>query len=312
MLRSIIIAVVATGLLAAGALTALAANSHGNAVSDLARGTALTSEAKGDAVSALAGTKSSAKKAAGADADEANDEVDSADNDAHGDAVSAVAQSDVTAAHQTGKKKVNHGGAGPGQVTHGDVLEDGAQLVRYAGEGKQVSVVSKVEGQAWRHAGPVADESGGLRKCRHLPVARIELGSPAAGGHVRQEHQVLHLRSNLPPVGEPLVERSSQRDVRPVVRRWSKPAADEDARQLWTTDVIADGVNDVGIEITDGGHQANRESAGKQATGEPVGVGIHSEAAQNLVADDDDARLRHALHNDRNARIGLRAQQGRR
>jgi hypothetical protein len=111
MLRSIIIGVVATGLLATGALTALAANSHGIAVSDLARGTALTSEAKGDAVSAQAGTKSSAKKAARTDADEANDEAGSGDNDAHGDTVSAVAQSEVTAAHQNGKKKVNHGGA---------------------------------------------------------------------------------------------------------------------------------------------------------------------------------------------------------
>jgi len=31
--------------------------------------------------------------------------------DAHGDAVSAVAKSDATAAHANGKKKVNHGGA---------------------------------------------------------------------------------------------------------------------------------------------------------------------------------------------------------
>jgi hypothetical protein len=82
MLRSIIIGVAATGLLAAGALSAVAANRHGNAVSDLARGTALTSEAKGETVSALAGTKSSAKEAAGADADEANDQAESGDNDA--------------------------------------------------------------------------------------------------------------------------------------------------------------------------------------------------------------------------------------
>jgi hypothetical protein len=33
------------------------------------------------------------------------------EKDAHGDAVSAVAKSEATKAHVTGKKKVNHGGA---------------------------------------------------------------------------------------------------------------------------------------------------------------------------------------------------------
>ena len=63
MFRSILIAAAAAGLLAVGALTAAAANSHGKAVSDLARSTTLTGEAKGDAVSTLASTKSEAAKA---------------------------------------------------------------------------------------------------------------------------------------------------------------------------------------------------------------------------------------------------------
>src|SRR5438093_139586 len=65
-----------------------------------------------------ASTKSDAAKAAtraaaaAEDADtEANDEAEDGDNDAHGDAVSAVARSGATAAHENGKKKVNHGGA---------------------------------------------------------------------------------------------------------------------------------------------------------------------------------------------------------
>jgi hypothetical protein len=50
MLRSVFVAVTAAGLLAVGALSALAGNSHGKAVSTLATGTTL----KGDAISTLA------------------------------------------------------------------------------------------------------------------------------------------------------------------------------------------------------------------------------------------------------------------
>jgi hypothetical protein len=129
MLRSIWIAAGAAVLLAAGALTAVAANSHGKAVSTLATSTTLKGEAKGDAISILAGArgettsdaaKVKAKASVAVDADtdaEANDEDADADetaeseNDAHGDAVSAVAKSDTTAAHRNGEETVNHGGA---------------------------------------------------------------------------------------------------------------------------------------------------------------------------------------------------------
>ncbi len=131
MLRLMVTAAAAAGLLAVGALTAVAANSHGKAVSTLATTTMLKGEAKGDAISALASAKGEAKsdaakadaiadkaaKDAEADADaaakDADEDADAAmsDNDAHGDAVSAVAKSDATAAHENGKKKVNHGGA---------------------------------------------------------------------------------------------------------------------------------------------------------------------------------------------------------
>ena len=42
---------------------------------------------------------------------EANDKANDSDKDAHGDAVSAVAKSDATAAHGDGENSVNHGGA---------------------------------------------------------------------------------------------------------------------------------------------------------------------------------------------------------
>jgi hypothetical protein len=86
-----------------GLVTAAAANSHGEAVSALAKASkSLVGEARGDVVSALAKTngKSDQTKAAATSA-----------RDAHGDAVSTIAQSDATAAHTTGNKTVNHGGA---------------------------------------------------------------------------------------------------------------------------------------------------------------------------------------------------------
>lgn len=132
MLRLILIAAAAAGLLAVGALSAVAGNSHGKAVSTLATSTTLKGEAKGDAISTLASVKGEAKsnaakadgkadaaaKAASTDveatdenADEAADEGDGDNNDQHGDDVSAVAKSDAMAAHLKGQKKVNHGGA---------------------------------------------------------------------------------------------------------------------------------------------------------------------------------------------------------
>src|SRR5207244_12433768 len=55
----------------------------------------------------------------------------------------------------------------------------------------------------------------------------------------------------------------------------------------------------VSVDISDGGHHAYRVSGSKQAAGQPVGVGVDGKAREDLVPDDDDARLRHAPHNDR-------------
>src|SRR5712692_6736188 len=110
-------------LFGAGLISVAAANSHGEAVSDLARASkALIGEARGDAVSIVAsatGEARSDKAKADAKADKAARTTDKAADksakttgDAHGDAVSAVARNDeATAAHTTGAKKVNHGGA---------------------------------------------------------------------------------------------------------------------------------------------------------------------------------------------------------
>src|SRR2546422_2799746 len=125
MLRLITVVAAAAGLLAVGALSAVAGNSHGKAVSALATSTTLKGEARGDAISALASARGEAKSdgakadkaarvaARAAEASEAEDADEAAetDEDAHGDAVSAVAKSDATAAHTTGDKTVNHGGA---------------------------------------------------------------------------------------------------------------------------------------------------------------------------------------------------------
>ena len=116
MLRSILIAAAAVALALTGALTAIAANTHGKAVSHLAATTTATAEARGDAVSALASSKAqnptkttTTSRATESDEDSDNDENE---NDTHGDAVSVVAGNhDATAAHDNGSKAVNHGGA---------------------------------------------------------------------------------------------------------------------------------------------------------------------------------------------------------
>ena len=122
MLRLIMVVAAAVGLIAVGALSAVAGNSHGKAVSTLAASTTLKGEARGDAIrtvtkargeatSDAANADAKADKAASAAVSDVEATDEAAENDAHGDAVSAAAKGDATAAHTTGHKAVNHGGA---------------------------------------------------------------------------------------------------------------------------------------------------------------------------------------------------------
>jgi len=98
------IALAASAVLGLGLATAAAADSHGDLVSALAKTSkSLIGEARGDAISALAKTNGKSDRAKAAAATKARD--------TQGDAVSLVAKSDATAAHTTGDKAVNHGGA---------------------------------------------------------------------------------------------------------------------------------------------------------------------------------------------------------
>jgi hypothetical protein len=86
-----------------GVVTAFAANTHGDAVSDLAHTSKLlVGAARGEAISALAKTNGRSDRTKAASATE---------RDTQGDTVSAIAKRDTTAAHTTGDKAVNHGGA---------------------------------------------------------------------------------------------------------------------------------------------------------------------------------------------------------
>jgi hypothetical protein len=110
-------AVFGLGLISAAA----ANNTHGAAVSAVAKAKAQVGEARGDAISLVAsatGEARSDKAKTDAKQDKADrttekaaDKAAKGDRDAHGVAVSLVARSDATAAHTTGAKKVNHGGA---------------------------------------------------------------------------------------------------------------------------------------------------------------------------------------------------------
>jgi hypothetical protein len=84
-----------------GLVTAAAANSHGEAVSDLAHASkALVGAARGEAISTLAKTNGKSDRTKTA----------ATERDGQGDTVSAIARGDATAAHTTGDKAVNHGG----------------------------------------------------------------------------------------------------------------------------------------------------------------------------------------------------------
>ena len=89
-----------------GLTTAVAADTHGAAVSNLAhQSKALIGEMRGDIISAFAKIKT---PVAAAPVAAANTNA----RDAHGDAVSAIAGThSAVAAHTTGAMKTNHGGA---------------------------------------------------------------------------------------------------------------------------------------------------------------------------------------------------------
>jgi hypothetical protein len=102
------IVLAASAVFGLGLVTAAAANSHGEAVSALAKvSKSLVGASRGEAVSALAKTNGKSDRAKA----EAAADAAATERDTQGDAVSMVAKSDATAAHTTGDKTVNHGGA---------------------------------------------------------------------------------------------------------------------------------------------------------------------------------------------------------
>lgn len=86
-----------------GLVTAAAANSHGEAVSDLAHASkALVGAARGEAISTLAKTNGQSDRTKTA----------ATERDGQGDSVSVIARGDTTATHPAGDKTVStHGGA---------------------------------------------------------------------------------------------------------------------------------------------------------------------------------------------------------
>jgi hypothetical protein len=86
-----------------GLVTAAAANSHGEAVSDLAHASkALFGAARGEAISTLAKTNGKSDRT----------KIAATERDGQGDTVSMIARGDTTATHPAGDKTVStHGGA---------------------------------------------------------------------------------------------------------------------------------------------------------------------------------------------------------
>ena len=97
------IVLAASAVFGLGLVTAAAANSHGEAVSDLAHASkALVGAARGEAISTLAKTNGKSDRTKTA----------ATERDGQGDTVSAMARGDTTATHPAGDKTVStHGGA---------------------------------------------------------------------------------------------------------------------------------------------------------------------------------------------------------
>ena len=179
------------------------------------------------------------------------------------------------------------------QVAALDGIEHGAKFCRNAWEGEQGAIGAQLEGEAGGHPGTVVDKDGAFGQKGHLPVPRIELGGTAPNGHVEHEHAILHLPADFPVIAERPIERVGERDVGSVIRRGPESTADEDARQVGLGEMLSNGAHDVIIDIAHGRDQARFESTLKKPGGQPIGIGVNGEPAQDLIADDHDAGARH-------------------
>ncbi len=113
MLRSMMIAAAAAGLLAIGALSAMAGNAHGKAVSTLATSTTLKGEAKSDSAKAAAAAKAAETDVE--DADEATTDEDT--NEATTDEDTDEATTDGDANEATDEAAVTTPAAAPATKT---------------------------------------------------------------------------------------------------------------------------------------------------------------------------------------------------
>src|SRR5438067_6835995 len=89
-----------------------------------------------------------------------------------------------------------------------------------------------------------------------------------------------------------------QRDVGPIIWCRAESAADVDSGEFGSAHVLLNRRDDVFVDIADGGDQADGEAGLEETACQPVAIGIDGKAADDLVADDDDARFGHAPHND--------------
>ncbi len=173
------------------------------------------------------------------------------------------------------------------------VAEQRPQLGRHARHGKQEAVGAQGVCDPGRHPGTIAQDHASLRHHRHFAIAGIELGSATKLCDPSTEHEVLHRGTGRLVVDERAVECSGQRLEGSVVRRGSQPAADKDPDQLGSGHVIADRGHNVRLHVPYHLDPLDGVAEGEQPAGQPVGVGVDGEAAEQLVTHGHDAGGRH-------------------
>src|SRR5207248_1858455 len=97
----------------------------------------------------------------------------------------------------------------------------------------------------------------------------------------------------LLPYDQLLLQRFCERGEGPVVRRRPKPAADEDVGDFGVVQVAPQLLDDLGRTVADLGDPFGGIAQQAQPLGQPVGVGVEREPADQLVADGHDARRWH-------------------
>ncbi len=170
----------------------------------------------------------------------------------------------------------------------------GLQLDRDSWEHEDPLPVGLVH-NAWRHASPVFEDVGRPgRDSRHAEVPLRDLGRFQQSRRVHALDTALYAFARLTPHDQLSAEGLGQCGEGAIVRRRTKPAGAEHVSHVVVGQLPADLVDDLLRSVPDRCDTLDRKTQQPQAFGEPVGVCVQREPADQLVADRHDAGHCHA------------------